>query len=395
MIPAPTHRPPINIALVLDKSGSMSGHKLEQAKLAAIQSLDRLDTRDIVSVVAYDSTVQVVVPATRLTDKAMFRSAIHSIQAGGNTALFAGVSKAAAEVRKFLDRNRVSRVILLSDGLANVGPSAPADLAQLGRSLMKEGIAVSTLGLGLGYNEDLMFELARHSDGNHVFVEEATDLTAVFKREFGDVLSVVAQEIAITIRCAPGVRPVRLLGVDGDINGQNVVVQLNQLYSAEEKYILLEIEVPGVAEPVSRPVADVEVTYANMQTRITDRLNGSVAVQFDASSEAVKNSVNVPVMTEAVLQIANIENERAVVLRDAGKITEAQSVLDGNDAFLMINAVEFESEELKERALDNRSQAGQLDDTAWNKTRKGMRDKQYQDRSGRLQKPTHKEDGSE
>jgi len=375
-------RPPVNVALVLDKSGSMAGSKLAQAKDAAIRALDRLDSNDIVSVTVYDSTVRVVLPATKLSDRQAVVQAIQGITADGGTALFAGVSKGAAEVRKFMNRGQVNRVILLSDGLANVGPSNPSTLGELGASLMKEGIAVSTFGLGLDYNEDLMFQLAYRSDGNHVFVERATELASAFDREFNDVLSVVAQEVAITIRCAPGIRPVRLLGIDGEICGQDVVVRLNQLYCEQEKYALLELEVAESRDRHIRPVANVEVAYANMQTGATERLTGTASVGFDASARVVQERINAKVMTECVLQIANERNALATTLRDEGKVAQAKALLDSNYRYLQDNAQQLSSDVLQERAIDNRAQSERLTPSEWGRTRKGMRSGQYNDGRG-------------
>lgn len=379
-VPSAEERAPVNIALVIDRSGSMSGEKLAQAKSAAINALDMLNANDIVSVVAYDTTVSVVFPATKLTDKQAVRNAIYSINSVGNTALFAGVSKGAAEVRKFLDRNRVNRVILLSDGLANHGPSSPGELGQLGASLLAEGISVSTLGLGLDYNEDLMFQLAQRSDGNHVFIEDATQLAGVFQREFRDVLSVVAQEIKIQIRCAPGIRPVRLLNVDGDINGQNVVVHLNQLYSKQEKYAILEVAVPESAPHETKQIANVEVTYANLKTKTVDRLASAISAHFDPSPAVVESSLNKKVMAECVLQIANLQNERAVILRELGEIEEAQELLESNMGYLSKNAAALNAPKLEERAKSNYRQAQSLDEADWVKTKKQMREVQRGDR---------------
>jgi Ca-activated chloride channel family protein len=119
---ATTRRPPANVALVLDRSGSMQGEKIEKAREAALVALDMLDSRDVLSVVVYDDTVTVLVPATPLENKTRIARAIRSIEPGDMTALFAGVSKGASELRKYLADERVNRVILLSDGLANVGP---------------------------------------------------------------------------------------------------------------------------------------------------------------------------------------------------------------------------------------------------------------------------------
>ena len=372
-IPDQGDRAPVNIALVIDKSGSMQGAKIEKAKEAAIAAIDRLQAQDIVSVVVYDQGVQVVLPATKLTDKESARAAIRQIGAGGSTALFAGVTKGAAEVRKFLEKERVNRVILLSDGQANVGPKSPTALGELGASLVKEGMAVTTLGLGLDYNEDLMTQLAVKSNGNHLFIENAAELMAIFDHEFNDVLSVVAQEVMIQIRIPEGVRPVRVLGHDADIRGQNVTVLLNQLYAAQERFVLLEVEVPPTAKDASRAVADVDVSYANMITNLTDRLASSAAVRFSDNPQKCASSRNKDVMEKWVLLYANAQNRMATVLRDEGKIDAARRLLLMNSDYLSTNAIQLDSEVLRVQQGLNYRQSQVIDDENWKKTRKLMK----------------------
>ena len=371
-------RAPVNVSLVLDKSGSMSGTKIAKAKEAAIWAVRRLDSNDIVSVVVYDSTVRVLVPATKLTDKEAVCRKIREINSGGSTALFAGVSKGAAELRKFIDRNRVNRVILLSDGLANVGPKTPSALGELGTSLIKEGISVSTMGLGLGYNEDLMARLARRSDGNHIFIEKAEDLAKVFNFEFDHVLSVVAQEVSITINVSPEIRPVRVLGREAEINGRRVIVHLNQLYSEQEKYVMLEVELPATKAGRIRQIAQVDVSYANMETKTTDRLSSTVSVNFDPSEDVVQRKTNAAVMTECVLQIANEQNKLATALRDKGDVAGARQVLIANGKYLVTNATLYESKELRRRGVANENQADLLEGKDWERGRKIMRLHQHE-----------------
>jgi len=381
-------RAPVNIALVLDKSGSMAGDKLERAKEAAISAVERMSANDIVSVVTYDTTVSVVVPATKLTDRAALISKIREIPSNGSTALFAGVGKGAEELRKFLDKERVNRVILLSDGLANVGPQSPSELGELGRSLAKEGISVSTIGLGLDYNEDLMTKLASESDGNHVFVEKSTQLVDVFNREFNDVLSVVAQEVVIKVHCRENVRPVRALNTDAEITGSDVYIKLNQLYSKQEKYIILEVELPARAHGTTMEVADVTVSYTNLETKTEDRLSSVVAASFSSAVAAVEASINKSVMEQCVLQIACLENQAATLLRDAGCITEAEQRLKANALYLRQNGDVLESKVLLERALDNESQAATVEHPdAWKRGRKLMRALQYQDANQQQSSP--------
>lgn len=371
-------RTPVNVAIVLDRSGSMSGQKLEHAKQAAIQAVDRLSNEDIVSVITYNHKVNVLIPATKISDKNKINQQIKSIQAGGNTALFAGISKGAAEVRKFLDKDRVNRVILLSDGKANSGPSSPKALGDLGASLIKEGISVTTLGLGEGYNEDLMNQLARRSDGNHTFIESPSQLVKIFNAEFGDILSVVAQEVAIEVECADGIRPIRVLNREAEISGNNIVTHLNQLYSLQEKYLLVEVEVPSTAAERTRGIANVSVSYANMLTRTTDELASSLSVRFTESTEIVQKNTNQAVMVSCVLQKATDANKLATNLRDQGKVEEAKKVLVNNGRYLESNAARWESKALGDYAIEQRLDLENLDDdNKYNLRRKQMRASQF------------------
>jgi Ca-activated chloride channel family protein len=370
-----SQRTPVNVALVIDKSGSMSGDKIRNAREAALMAVDRLDSRDIISVVAYSDSVSVLVPATKVSNRTEIRNGINRLEAGGSTALFAGVSKGAAEVRKFLDRNRMNRVILISDGLANVGPDSPGELGDLGASLAKEGISVTTIGLGSDYNEDLMTRLASRSDGTHAFAQHSTDLARIFDHEFGDITSVVAQEITIHIRCANGVRPVRVLGRTADISGRDVNLGLNQLYSNQEKYVMLEVEVPEGREGRSQDIASIEVAYANMETRTQDKLKSDIAVRFTESDREVTEKLNKETMSHAVLQVATDANKRAVELRDKGQIKEAEETLRFNARSLRASAVTLESDDLLQYSQDNDRAADNLTGD-WEVERKKMREEQ-------------------
>ncbi|MCH7908497.1 MAG: VWA domain-containing protein [Candidatus Hydrogenedentes bacterium] len=388
-LPKESRRTPVNLAIVLDKSGSMTGEKIANAKAAAIKAVSMLQPDDIVSIVAYDDTVKVLVPATKVADRDYIFAGIERIQAGGNTALFAGVSKGAAEVRKFHSRNRVNRVILLSDGLANVGPSSPGDLAELGTSLIREGISVTTIGLGLDYNEDLMTKLAQKSDGNHMFAEKASDLEWIFARELGDVLSVVAQDIEITIECHGGIRPIRILGRDAEIVGQRVTTIMNQLYSDQVKYVFLEVELPATFDRIKLvdaqsgtggpelQVADVRVRFNNTLTQreVTD--SAPVFVELTNSPETVEKRTNAAVMASVIEQIGVERNIAAVQLRDEGKVEEARQALVSNTVFLIENAEKYDSEALREYGVKNKLAEENLDDDSWRHQRKVMKEEQH------------------
>jgi len=380
-LPTRQDRAPVNIAIVIDKSGSMNGDKIAKAKDAAIMAIDRLNCNDIISVVTYDSRVNVLVPATKVADKEMIFRRIKDISAGGSTALYDGVRKGAKELRKFVCDNRVNRLVLLSDGLANVGPQTPTELGRLGASLIKDGISVTTIGLGLGYNEDLMTQLAYKSDGSHYFAESANELSGVFDSEFGRALSVVAQEIQIKIKCARGIRPIRLLGRQGRIEGQNVEVFINQLYSKHEKFIMLEVEVPGTAEWYKRKIAAVNVSYSNLKTHTTDRISGQVDVNFSNSKELIERRTNHSVMADVIELIATERNELALKLRDNGKMKQACELLFDNEAYLKDNAVRYDSQKLKKYAEQQREDRDNMNEANWARQRKIMREHQFHNKS--------------
>ena len=329
----PTERTPVNVAFVIDRSGSMQGTRIVQAREAAAAAIRRLDKNDIASVVIFDDKIDVLVQAQPVDDHAAFIDRIRQVTARGSTAIHGGVIEGAQQVRHNLDQRRLNRVVLLSDGQANVGPRRPEDFAKLGRELLQQGISVSTIGLGMQYNEDLMLQLARASDGNHTFVGETTDLIQVFNKEFDDVLASCAQTVSIDVELKPGVRVVRALSRDGKIEGQTAQFQLNQVYAATEHYVLMEVEVDqGAAGDASArcDLGRVRVTYTAAQdgARQTIETPGPGALQRIRHRSAA--SRDNAVVESVVEQSVRARTAAAIALRDQGRHGEAQALFRQN-----------------------------------------------------------------
>ena len=245
-----------------------------------------------------------------------------------NTALYGGVVRGAEEVRKHIEDSRyISRVILLSDGLANVGPSSPEELGRLGASFMKEGISVSTIGLGLGFNEDLMARLAQRSDGNTYFVQNSDDLPRIFASELGDVLNVVARRVVVEIQFPEGVRPLNFVGRDGVIRGQQAEVTLSQLYGGQQKFALVEVEIAPEKAGVEREIASASIRYENALTQQAERASAKRSVSFSAKAEVVVASANHAVQADYATNALAVAKEKAIELVDAGRRDEAGAVL--------------------------------------------------------------------
>lgn len=320
---AHTRRAPINLALVIDKSGSMAGERIERARQAALEAVRRLDRDDLVSLVAFDQEVRVLLPARRVGDGAALSAAIERIVAGGTTNLHGGVVEGATQLRANIEGGYTHRVILLSDGQANVGPRTPEALGDLGAQLMRQGIAVTTIGLGLDFNEDLMTRLARRSDGNTYFVEDGRDLPRIFREELGDVLSIVARRVVVEVDFPAQVRPVRVIGREGRVEGGRAVIELNQLYGGQEKFALIEVEVEAGRVGATREIARAQVRYedaakvraGSQAQRVTARYAEREAEVVAAANHQVQADYAVNVLAEA--------RDEVVALADAGRTKEA------------------------------------------------------------------------
>lgn len=382
-------RKPLNVAIVLDRSGSMAGEKMERAKEAACAAIELMKTDDIVAVIAYDTEVETIVPATKLGDKKEMLDKIKKIEAGGTTALYEGTERGGEEVKKFLDKEKINRVILLSDGLANVGPSTPAEAGELGRKLGGEGICVTTLGLGDGYNEDLMLKLSQSSDGNHVYITKASNLVEVFDEEFQTATKVVAQEISCRLTCEKGVKPIRILNRDGKIDGQTVSFDWNQIYAGHERYVIIEVEVPAGENGEEKKIATAQVSYANMRTNATDELSGALTVKFSSDDAEVKKAIDKKVMEEYAVQRANLENIEATRLRDSGDVEGARQKLKLNQMFLKNAADSLGGSEWLEKEIYKNEQQAEVigDDGAWSSNRKMMRSNQAAPASQQMSAP--------
>lgn len=318
----------VNLSIVFDRSGSMSGDKIKFARLAAIEALRRLGPDDVFSFVTYDSEIETVIPAGRVRDIESAEAKIRSITPRGMTALYGGVNQGASEIRKHGDNSYVHRILLLSDGIANVGPSSPSELERLGRALAGENIAVSTIGVGLDYNEDLMTRLARASDGNTYFVEASQDLPRILAAELGDVLNVFARQTVLRIEFDKSIRPLSLLGRAGEIRGHTVEVPLHQLYSGQERFAMIEVELPRRAAGTSGTIAQAEVAYEDVvaQHHVTAR-SPELAVRYSDREDEVTASANAAVQAQVLEVRAAEARERAIELADEGKREEAAAQL--------------------------------------------------------------------
>lgn len=376
---------PLNLALVLDRSGSMAGTKLEKAKQAACLALDQLGEDDYFSVVTYDDEAEVLIAPSKVTDRDAIKRKINRISDGGSTALYAGVEKGAAQIRKYMNDEKINRIILLSDGMANVGPSTPAALAKLGKELRMEEFGVSTVGLGDDYNEDLMTALAEASHANYYYVQDAENLPGIFHDELGTVKNIVARNVTIKITLPEGIDDAAFIG-ENDIafRGRSVTIPLSEFYGSQTRRFLVSCKLPK-GEKSDIELAKIELSYQD-----ADGMNGtneSVTAkvrQSDDIAEAEK-SVRGEVAANVAITQNRVTKERALALADEGKSKEAAALLQtqvstnaGLPAFAQSEQLKKEETGLLKRVSELLSN-GRLS----KESRKSVQYENYQDKNSK------------
>lgn len=310
----------LNLSLVLDRSGSMGGTPLRQAIKAAQELVGEMTDNDLLSVVIYDDDVETIVPHAKATDKKAIQQRIGNVRAGGCTNLAGGWLEGIKHVKQHAKPDEVNRVLLLTDGQANMGITDPAVLKKTSGEKAREGVVTTTLGFGSGFNEDLLIGMAREAEGNFYFIETPDDVQQVFKIELEGLSSVVGQNVVVNVRPSELVEHGWVLNkYRTEEKGEELRVTLGDVYAVEEKVLALEIQVKA---PKAGPIELARVAYtfqAVVDGSIKD-LTGEFVVNANVGTaeEAAAATQDLQVIGEARrLEIAKAKDV-AVELADKG-----------------------------------------------------------------------------
>ena len=339
-IEAPTIKPrvvrqPVAVSLVIDHSGSMaSSRKLDYAIQAGKVLVRGLEKNDQFALVIYDDTVKVLHPLGKITDKERIYKLLDSIQPAGYTFLSGGLEKGIEQFsnKKF---NGVRRVVMLSDGLANRGITNPEQLASIAFESRNKGISVSSVGLGLDYDEDLMQLLAQRGGGQYYYVRDSEDLPSIFQRELALATDACTRELNARLIFSPHVNASRVYGYSTGKIKNETSVEMSDFSSGEKRQMLMSVTFTPDPSTSKQHLGDLRMVYNDVdgkeQMVKAPLVVTLAATEADAAraNDKAQDSIR-KVQDEILIAQANEAQVDAMKALQQGRKEDARRILAAN-----------------------------------------------------------------
>ena len=365
-------RQPVAVSLVIDHSGSMSSaKKLDYAIQAGKVLVRGLEKNDQFSLVIYDDKVKVLYPLGKIKDKEHIYNLLDSIQPGGYTFLSGGLEKG---ISQFANKSfgGVRRVVLLSDGLANRGITNPEQVAAIAYESRKKGVNVSSVGLGLDYDEDMMQLIAQRGGGQYYYVKDSEDLPSIFQRELALATDAYTCNLNTRVIFSPRVSSNRVYGYNTGKENKETRVEMSELSSGEKRQMLMSVTFTPDSSGGKQHLGDLRMVYndADGKEQVVEAPLAVTlaATEADAAKANAKAEVSIRKVQDEIL-IAQADEAQVAAMKalEQGKKDEAKKILSANAPSLAAAAprnreVAAKAEQLKfaEESLDAAAQDVEL-----------------------------------
>jgi Ca-activated chloride channel homolog len=363
-LPPSADRRKLNLAVVIDRSGSMAdARKLEYVKAAVHQLVDRMGPDDVLALVAYDHQVQVPWPACRIDgNRETIHRIVSSLYPGGRTFLSGGMEEGYRQARAMRGRGTVSRVILLSDGLANVGVTSRGALRERASMMSEQGVSISTFGVGFDFDEELLAMTAAGGGGNYEYLGDPERIAAGLDREFRTASRIAASEVEIIIRLRPDCRFGTVLGREWRQEGDAYIIRLGDLSAGERRTVFAGLNVGGDS-PGRREVGEVALRYLDPATskRVTAAAR-SVSLELVRDEALYKEGYDSAIQERKAVTQSGVLVQEAARLADQGKKEKAQELLGKAEAGLAAAPASPDVRAEMERAGEYRNRLDSMTD---------------------------------
>jgi Ca-activated chloride channel family protein len=309
-------RTPLNLALVLDVSGSMADdNKMDYLKRSLEVFLPSLDPNDIVGIVAFSNDAEIIRDSALVGDGRWIRSAVNSLYPTRNTNLNAGLMLGFQLVEKHFDLRRNNRVILLTDGIANHGETDPEWIAASALDYNQQGIYLSTIGLGYDFNDDLLSTLARQGHGAYHFVDSPEEMDKIFRKEFEGLVERVANDVRVTIDPAPGVSLNWVSGLDSLPPSGGAEIVTIDMGAGDNQVILAQLHV-APSTIGEKTLAEITLRYEDAFAQRQRQISLPVVAKISPSDEyysladiEVRRNATIVASAEALRDIDKLFNQ--------------------------------------------------------------------------------------
>ena len=322
-------RTPLNISIVIDRSGSMSEkNKLEYVKKAVDYIIDEAGPDDYVSVVTYDDNVDVLQRSQVIRDKYELREKINALQPGGFTNLSGGMFEGYDQVNRSYMRGYVNRVMLLSDGLANRGITDRHKLSKMVRDKnRKDGITISTFGVGNDFNENMMTDIADYGKGNYYYIKNSSDIPEIFASELKGIHNLVGQGTKMKIKFPSGyLKPAKVFGYPYEVEGDYVIIDFKDFFAEQKKSVLIKFDITGKIN--GKLKFENELTYEDVTSDFKFvSITGTNQIEPAGSFEKFNTGRNDNVVQNVAMFEANELMESALIEADNGNFEVARTIM--------------------------------------------------------------------
>jgi Ca-activated chloride channel homolog len=344
---------PAAIALVIDTSGSMAGAKIENARAAARDLIDKLADGDIVALDTFSDEAVERVPPTVLSasTRPTILRAVAQLEPSGGTNMFDGLRLGEGRVLNAPPTHPVRRLVVISDGIANVGPSSPEVLGALAARGADGGVQITSVGVGIDYDEHTLDALAVRSSGRLYHLSDPGEMASILEHELTLLQETAATGAFIEIVPAPGVQ---VLGADGaraDWEGKALRVPLGTMFGGQHREMLVRVRITPAGDG-SRPLASVRLHFRDPADGNLERVQEVVArYQVTTDPGAVEKHANETTRTIAAVQQAGQMAIAAAQDVSEGRFRDADKSLEMAEAHLRDMAVHAVDEDARKRAV--------------------------------------------